>query len=409
MSAFFGEMGSKRSSDGETSEERESQRLRLSPDWEETSSLFGGDDDLDPLFGAGEVEEGESDPLFDEPEAAQTVQAPQASSSGLALPTGAPRAATLGLALPTGAPRAVASGLVLPTGAPRVMTSGLVLPTGQPRAVASGLVLPTGAPTAVTSGLVFPAAAPEAASSRLVVPVMTPTASEGGRASRARSEGPVSVGDEATRATKSPGPAEQAAAGRRRSRKGKEPMVATPAMIAAMRQQLPGQVDAAARFAATAARVRASAVLPDHQQQQQQVQQEEQQQQQQQDQQQQEEEEEVQQQQQQPEQDQQQPQQPQQEQQQQPQQPQAAPLTKAERRARLRAQHEAAKAARDAATLNFGKLSEEEQARRVAEQRRAAGEPEEHPDPFTSARDLRRQRATAKQREYRAAQAARKE
>lgn len=380
MSAFFGEMGSKRSSDGETSEERESQRLRLSPDWEETSSLFGGDEDLDPLFGAGEVEEGESDPLFDEPEAAQTVQAPQASSSGLALPTGAPRAATLGLALPTGAPRAVASGLVLPTGAPR----------------------------AVTSGLVLPAAAPEAASSRLVVPVMTPAASEGGRASRARSEGPVSVGDEATRATKSPAPAEQAAAGRRRSRKGKEPMVATPAMIAAMRQQLPGQVDAAARFAATAARVRASAVPPDHQQQQQQVQQEEQQQQQQ-VQQQQEEEEEVQQQQQQPEQDQQQPQQPQQEQQQQPQQPQAAPLTKAERRARLRAQHEAAKAARDAATLNFGKLSEEEQARRVAEQRRAAGEPEEHPDPFTSARDLRRQRATAKQREYRAAQAARKE
>lgn len=391
-------MGSKRSSDGETSEERESQRLRLSPDWEETSSLFGGDEDLDPLFGAGEVEEGESDPLFDEPEAAQTVQAPQASSSGLALPTGAPRAATLGLALPTGAPRAVASGLVLPTGAPRVMTSGLVLPTGAPRAV--------------TSGLVLPAAAPEAASSRLVVPVMTPTASEGGRASRARSEGPVSVGDEATRATKSPGPAEQPAAGRRRSRKGKEPMVATPAMIAAMRQQLPGQVDAAARFAATAARVRASAVPPDHQQQQQQVQREEQQQQQQV--QQQQEEEEVQQQQQQPEQDQQQPQQPQQEQQQQqqqqqPQQPQAAPLTKAERRARLRAQHEAAKAARDAATLNFGKLSEEEQARRVAEQRRAAGEPEEHPDPFTSARDLRRQRATAKQREYRAAQAARKE
>lgn len=391
-------MGSKRSSDGETSEERESQRLRLSPDWEETSSLFGGDEDLDPLFGAGEVEEGESDPLFDEPEAAQTVQAPQASSSGLALPTGAPRAATLGLALPTGAPR--------------VMTSGLVLPTGQPRAVASGLVLPTGAPRAVTSGLVLPAAAPDAASSRLVVPVMTPAASEGGRASRARSEGPVSVGDEATRATKSPGPAEQPAAGRRRSRKGKEPMVATPAMIAAMRQQLPGQVDAAARFAATAARVRASAVLPDHQQQQQQVQQEEQQQQQQ-VQQQQEEEEEVQQQQQQPEQDQQQPQQPQQEQQQQqqqqqPQQPQAAPLTKAERRARLRAQHEAAKAARDAATLNFGKLSEEEQARRVAEQRRAAGEPEEHPDPFTSARDLRRQRATAKQREYRAAQASRK-
>lgn len=398
MSAFFGEMGSKRSSDGETSEERESQRLRLSPDWEETSSLFGGDEDLGPLFGAGEVEEGESDPLFDEPEAAQTVQAPQASSSGLALPTGAPRAATLGLALPTGAPRAVASGLVLPTGAPRVMTSGLVLPTGAPRAV--------------TSGLVLPAAAPEAASSRLVVPVMTPTASVGGGASRARSEGPVSVGDEATRATESPAPAEQPAAGRRRSRKGKEPMVATPAMIAAMRQQLPGQVDAAARFAATAARVRASAVLPDHQQQQQQVQQEEQQQQQQV--QQQEEEEEVQQQQQQPEQDQQQPQQPQQEQQQQqqqqqPQQPQAAPLTKAERRARLRAQHEAAKAARDAATLNFGKLSEEEQARRVAEQRRAAGEPEEHPDPFTSARDLRRQRATAKQREYRAAQAARKE
>lgn len=376
-------MGSKRSSDGETSEERESQRLRLSPDWEETSSLFGGDEDLDPLFGAGEVEEGEFDPLFDEPEAAQTVQAPQASSSGLALPTGAPRAATLGLALPTGAPRAVASGLVLPTGAPR----------------------------AVTSGLVLPAAAPEAASSRLVVPVMTPTASVGGGASRARSEGPVSVGDEATRATESPGPAEQPAAGRRRSRKGKEPMVATPAMIAAMRQQLPGQVDAAARFAATAARVRASAVLPDHQQQQQQVQQQEQQQQQQQDQQQQEEVEEVQQQQQQPEQDQQQPQQPQQEQQQQQQQqqPQAAPLTKAERRARLRAQHEAAKAARDAATLNFGKLSEEEQARRVAEQRRAAGEPEEHPDPFTSARDLRRQRATAKQREYRAAQAARKE
>lgn len=393
MSAFFGEMGSKRSSDGETSEERESQRLRLSPDWEETSSLFGGDEDLDPLFGAGEVEEGESDPLFDEPEAAQTVQAPQASSSGLALPTGAPRAATLGLALPTGAPRAVASGLVLPTGAPRLVTSGLVLPTGQPRAV--------------TSGLVLPAAAPEAASSRLVVPVMTPTASEGGRASRARSEGPVSVGDEATRATKSPAPAEQPAAGRRRSRKGKEPMVATPAMIAAMRQQLPGQVDAAARFAATAARVRASAVLPDHQQQQQQVQQQEEQQQQQQVQQQQEEEEEEQE-------DQQQPQQPQQEQQQQqqqqqPQQPQAAPLTKAERRARLRAQHEAAKAARDAATLNFGKLSEEEQARRVAEQRRAAGEPEEHPDPFTSARDLRRQRATAKQREYRAAQAARKE
>ncbi|EMF16033.1 uncharacterized protein SEPMUDRAFT_131593 [Sphaerulina musiva SO2202] len=407
-------MGSKRSSDGETSEERESQRLRLSPDWEETSSLFGGDEDLDPLFGAGEVEEGESDPLFDEPEAAQTLQAPQASSSGLALPTGAPRAATLGLALPTGAPRAVASGLVLPTGAPRVMTSGLVLPTGQPRAVASGLVLPTGAPRAVTSGLVLPAAAPEAASSRLVVPVMTPAASEGGRASRARSEGPVSVGDEATRATKSPGPAEQPAAGRRRSRKGKEPMVATPAMIAAMRQQLPGQVDAAARFAATAARVRASAVPPDHQQQQQQVQQEEQQQQQQQVQQQQEEEEEDQQQRQQPEQDQQQPQQPrqeqqQQQQQQQPQQPQAAPLTKAERRARLRAQHEAAKAARDAATLNFGKLSEEEQARRVAEQRRAAGEPEEHPDPFTSARDLRRQRATAKQREYRAAQASRKE
>lgn len=380
MSAFFGEMGSKRSSDGETSEERESQRLRLSPDWEETSSLFGGDEDLDPLFGAGEVEEGESDPLFDEPEAAQTVQAPQASSSGLALPTGAPRAATLGLALPTGTPRAVASGLVLPTGAPR----------------------------AVTSGLVLPAAAPEAASSRLVVPAMTPTASVGGRTSRARSEGPVSVGDEATRATESPAPAEQPAAGRRRPRKGKEPMVATPAMIAAMRQQLPGQFDAAARFAATAARVRASAVPPDHQQQQQQVQQEEQQQQQQ-DQQQQEEEEEVQQQQQQPEQDQQQPQQPQQEQQQQPQQPQAAPLTKAERRARLRAQHEAAKAARDAATLNFGKLSEEEQARRVAEQRRAAGEPEEHPDPFTSARDLRRQRATAKQREYRAAQAARKE
>lgn len=395
MSAFFGEMGSKRSSDGETSEERESQRLRLSPDWEETSSLFGGDEGLDPLFGAGEVEEGESDPLFDEPEAAQTVQAPQASSSGLALPTGAPRAATLGLALPTGAPRAVASGLVLPTGAPRVVTSGLVLPTGAPRAV--------------TSGLVLPAAAPEAASSRLVVPVMTPTASEGGRASRARSEGPVSVGDEATRATESPAPAEQPAAGRRRSRKGKEPMVATPAMIAAMRQQLPGQVDAAARFAATAARARASAVLPDHQQQQQQVQQQEQQQQQQV--QQQQEEEEVQQQQQQPEQDQQQPQQPQQEQhqQQQQQQPQAAPLTKAERRARLRAQHEAAKAARDAATLNFGKLSEEEQARRVAEQRRAAGEPEEHPDPFTSARDLRRQRATAKQREYRAAQAARKE
>lgn len=393
-------MGSKRSSDGETSEERESQRLRLSPDWEETSSLFGGDEGLDPLFGAGEVEEGESDPLFDEPEAAQTVQAPQASSSGLALPTGAPRAATLGLALPTGAPRAVASGLVLPTGAPRVVTSGLVLPTGQPRAVASGLVLP--------------AAAPEAASSRLVVPVMTPTASVGGGASRARSEGPVSVGDEATRATESPAPAEQPAAGRRRSRKGKEPMVATPAMIAAMRQQLPGQVDAAARFAATAARVRASAVPPDHQQQQQQVQQQEEQQQQQQVQQQQEEEEEVQQQQQQPEQDQQQPQQPQQDQQQQqqqqqPQQPQAAPLTKAERRARLRAQHEAAKAARDAATLNFGKLSEEEQARRVAEQRRAAGEPEEHPDPFTSARDLRRQRATAKQREYRAAQAARKE